>query len=329
MTSALPTRPLGTSGLHVSLLGLGCNNLGRRAGPSASFEGSLAVVDAALEAGVTFFDVADVYGAVPGRSEEHLGKALGDRRDDVVLATKFGMDMRDTALAELGPRAGARYLTHALEASLRRLGTDRVDLFQLHTPSDVVPFEETLDALDALVRAGKVRAVGHSNLAGWQLGAAELAAAGRGGSLRFVSAQNHYNLLDRRAELEVLPAARAFGLGVLPYFPLANGLLTGKYAGGARPDGSRLVHSKPHLLEDAPWETLDALDAFARERGVELLDVAIGWLLAQQPVASVIAGATTPEQVRRNARAVAWVPTGADLAAIDLIVPPPAKIALF
>ena len=225
--SSLPTRTFGSCDLAVSVLGLGCNNLGRTNAPSETFEGSLAVVDAALEAGVTFFDVADNYGARPGLSEEFLGRALGSRREQVVIGTKFGMDTRDPELAALGPRGGRAYVRAAVEGSLRRLGTDYIDLYQYHTPDGVTPIAETLGALTELVEEGKVRFVGHSNFAGWQFGAAEVATV-RSGGARFVSAQNHFNLLDRRAELEVLPAAREFGLGVLPYFPLANGLLTGK-----------------------------------------------------------------------------------------------------
>ena len=327
--SSLPLRTFGTSPLEVSVLGLGCNNLGRSRAPSESFEGSLAVVDAALEAGITFFDVADNYGSRPGVSEEFLGRALGSRREHVVIATKFGMDTRDPELAQLGPRGARRYVRAAVEGSLRRLGTEWIDLYQYHTPDGVTPLAETLDALAELVAEGKVRYVGHSNMAGWQLGAGELAAARRSDGVRFVSAQNHYNLLDRRAELEVLPAAREFGLGVLPYFPLANGLLTGKYSAGARPADARLVHSKPQELENAPWETVERLEAFCAARGISMVALAIGWLLTQEPVTSVIAGATRPAQIAANAEAARWVPTAEDLAELDEISPPPSKVALF
>jgi len=327
--SSLPTRRFGASDLSVSVLGLGCNNLGRTSTPSESFEGSVAVVEAALEAGVTFFDVADNYGARPGLSEEFLGRALRPYRDQVVIGTKFGMDTGDPELAALGPRGSRAYVRAAVEGSLRRLGTEWIDLYQYHTPDGVTPLAETLDALAELVEEGKVRHVGHSNMAGWQIGAGALAAERRGDGVRFVSAQNHYNFLDRRAELEVLPAAREFGLGVLPYFPLANGLLTGKYSGGARPADGRLVHSKPQELERAPWDVLDRLEAFCTARGISMVTFAIGWLLAQQPVTSVIAGATRPAQVRANAESARWVPTAEDLAELDEINPPPAKIALF
>lgn len=323
-----PLRRVGRSGLAVPVIGLGCNNLGREGTPTATQEGTDALVDAAIEAGVTFFDTADAYGARPGLSEERLGAALRGRRDDVVVATKFGMPMRGENGRDFRARGSRRYVVRAAEASLRRLGTDWIDLYQFHTPDPLTPIEETLAALDDLVRDGKVRYVGHSNRAGWQIAEAELTARAAGGS-RFVSAQNQYNLLDRAAELEVLPAADAYGIGVLPYFPLANGLLTGKYAHGARPEGSRLVDLKPHLLESAPWEALARLHAFAEVRGITELDVAFGWLLSHPQVSSVIAGATRPDQVRRNATAWQWQPTPDDLTELDTIFPAPAKVAPF
>ena len=328
-TPAAPEqRRLGRSGLAVSAVGLGCNNLGRAGTATETPEGSAAVVHAALDAGVTLFDTADSYGAEPGLSEELLGRALGTRRDDVLVATKFGMDVRGLDGPDHGARGSRRYVVRAVEGSLRRLGTDYVDLYQLHTPDDLTPIDETLSALDDLVRQGKVRYVGHSNRSGWQIADAEHVARARG-TERFVSSQSHYNLLDRRAEREVIPAARAYGLGVLPYFPLANGLLTGKYAAGERPEDSRLVRTKPHLLETAPWERLDRLHAFCVERGTTELHVAFGWLLAQPQVASVIAGATRPEQVVQNVAAAGWRPTADDLAALDEIFPPAERVALF
>ncbi|GAA3550718.1 aldo/keto reductase [Nocardioides daeguensis] len=317
---------LGRSGLVVSRIGLGCNNLGRPGTATESQEGTDRVVGAAIDAGITFFDVADTYGATPGLSEERLGAALGSRRADVIVATKFGMDMRGANGPDFGARGSRRYVRTAVEASLRRLGTDWIDLFQFHTPDPRTPIEETMSALDDLVREGKVRYLGHSNRAGWQIAQAEYVARDLGVE-RFVSAQNHYNLTDRRAELEVLPAARAFGIGVLPYFPLANGLLTGKYASGAAPAGTRLSHTRQHLLEDAVSPTLRAYSEFARDRGVSEVTVAIGWLLAQAPVASVIAGATRPEQVVANAAAGSWVPTPEDLAGLDALFPSPEPIA--
>jgi aryl-alcohol dehydrogenase-like predicted oxidoreductase len=281
-----------------------------------------------VDAGITLFDVADTYGREPGLSETMLGKALGNRRADVVLATKFGMDMKGASGPDFGARGSRRYIMQAVEASLRRLGTDWIDLYQFHTPDPLTPIDETLSALDALVTSGKVRYIGHSNLAGWQIAQAEYVARELG-SARFISTQNHYNLLDRRAELEVTPAAAEFGLGVLPYFPLANGLLTGKYAPGHAPDGSRLSHTRTHLVHDADWDQLDSFSSFARERGLDEIQVAFSWLAAQPSVASVIAGATRPEQVRQNAGSADWLPSQEDLAELDSIFPAAPKVALF
>ncbi|MCM3576840.1 aldo/keto reductase [Micrococcus luteus] len=319
---------LGRSGLTVSVVGLGCNNLGRPGTATLEQAGTDAVVHAALDAGITFFDVADVYGAEPGLSEERLGRALGARRDEVVIGTKFGMDMGGVAGDDGGARGSRRYIVRAVEDSLRRLGTDWIDLYQFHTPDPATPIEETLRALDDLVRAGKVRYVGHSNRAGWQIAQAEYVARELGVE-RFVSAQNHYNLLDRRAELEVAPAAAEFGLGVLPYFPLANGLLTGKYSQGDAPEGSRLSHVRQHMVADADLEQLAAFGRFARERGITEVQAAIGWLAAQGPVSSVIAGATRPAQVVENAAAADWLATAEDLAELDALFPGPEKVALF
>jgi 1-deoxyxylulose-5-phosphate synthase len=321
-------RRLGNSGLTVSAVGLGCNNLGRAGTPTESQDGTDAVVHAALEAGVTLFDVADSYGKEPGLSEEFLGRALGQRRDDVVVATKFGMDMRGANGEDFGARGSRRYIIRAAEASLRRLGTDWIDLYQFHTPDPLTPIEETLSALDDLVRAGKVRYIGHSNRAGWQIAEAEFTARMHGFT-RFVSSQNHYNLLDRRAELEVTPAAEAYGLGVLPYFPLANGLLTGKYKDGRAPEGSRLSHSRTNLLQNADWEQLGAFSKFAADRGLAEIEVAFSWLASRPSVGSVIAGATKPEQIRQNASSAGWKPSAEDLAALDGIFPATPKVALF
>ena len=321
-------RRVGKSGLTVSTVGLGCNNLGRANTATESQEATNAVVSAALDAGITLFDVADTYGREPGLSETMLGKALGNRRADVVLATKFGMDMKGASGLDFGARGSRRYIIQAVEASLRRLGTDWIDLYQFHTPDPLTPIEETLAALDALVSSGKVRYIGHSNRAGWQIAQAEYVARQLGGA-RFISTQNHYNLLDRRAELEVTPAAEEFGLGVLPYFPLANGLLTGKYAPGHAPEGSRLSHTRTNMVHDADWEQLGAFSRFAKQRGLTEIEVAFSWLAAQKSVASVIAGATRPEQVRQNAAAADWVPSDADLAELDGIFPAAPKIALF
>ncbi|MBG6217629.1 aryl-alcohol dehydrogenase-like predicted oxidoreductase [Arthrobacter sp. CAN_A6] len=313
-------RRLGNSGLSVSTVGLGCNNLGRAGTPTETQDGTNAVIGAAIDAGINFFDVADIYGKAPGTSEEMLGRALGGRRDDVVLATKFGADMGGVNGPDWGARGSRRYIVRAVESSLRRLGTDWIDLYQLHVPDRLTPIEETLSALDDLVHSGKVRYLGHSNFAGWQVAAAELT-AGASGFTPFISAQNHYNLLDRRTENEVIPAAEAYGLGVLPYFPLANGLLTGKYRQDAVPAGSRLTHSRTSILEKADWEQLSQFRAFADSRGLTEVQVAFSWLAAQPAVASVIAGATTPKQVVQNASAVSWAPTVEDLDELDRIFP--------
>lgn len=315
-------RRLGTSGLSVSTVGLGCNNLGRAGTASESQEGTDAVVHAAIDAGITLFDVADMYGKTPGVSEMQLGKALGPRRDDVVLATKFGLDMGGVNGPDWNARGSRRYIVRAAEASLRRLGTDWIDLYQYHAPDALTPIEESLAALDDLVTSGKVRYVGHSNFAGWQIAEAEFTARS-GGYTPFISAQNPYNLLDRRLEREVVPAVEAYGLGVLPYFPLANGLLTGKYRRNEVPEGSRLTHSRQNVLETADWDQLEAYSAFAAERGVSEVQVAFSWLAAQPAVGSVIAGATTPQQVRQNAEAADWTPTDEDLAELDRIFPAP------
>ena len=305
-------RPLGRSGLTVSVVGLGCNNLGR----SLDVAGTRKVLDAALDAGITLLDIADIYGGHPGQSEEILGEVLEGRRDEVVLATKFGMDMRGANGPDWGARGSRRYVRTAVEASLRRLRTDHLDLYQYHVPDRVTPVEETLAALDELVRAGKVRYVGSSNFAGWQVAQADHVAASLGAE-RFVSAQNEYNLLDRGVEAELVPACSAYGVGLLPFFPLANGLLTGKYRRGEEPPaGTRIADRKRELYDAAPWDVLERLAAYAGERGLTMVDVAVGGLAAQPAVASVIAGATSPEQVRANAAAGDWQPTPEDLAAL-------------
>lgn len=327
-TGRMELRHLGNSGLVVSAIGLGTNNFGRQTTATETLEGVKNVVDAALDHGITLFDTADTYGKEPGLSETLLGQALGSRRDDVIVATKFGMDMRGTYGNDFGARGSRRYIMTAIEGSLRRLGTDYIDLYQFHTPDPTTPLEETMSALDDLVRQGKVRYIGHSNFAGWQIAhAAHLAA--ELGLTPFVSAQNHYNLIDRRAELEVLPASREFGLGVLPYFPLANGLLTGKYTDGQAPDGSRLALTKPDLFNDADFKQLREFRDFAQDRDMTELEVAFSALLASDPVSSVIAGATTPEQIAANAKAATWEPTEDDIEELDEIFPSPGSIALF
>jgi aryl-alcohol dehydrogenase-like predicted oxidoreductase len=303
------TRRLGTDGPEVSVVGLGTNNFGGR----VDLEGTRAVVDAALDAGVTLVDTADVYGN-QGGSESLLGEVLEGRRDEVAIATKFGGDMGDGTEAR-GSRA---YVRKAIDASLARLRTEYVDVYQYHWPDGVTPFEETFGALDELVREGKVRHVGHSNLDAAQVEEIDAFARERGWA-RPVSAQNRYSLLRREVEEELLPTCERLGLGVLPYFPLASGLLTGKYRRGQPvPEGTRLS-GRDEVFTDETFDTLEALDAFASERDLTLLHVAIGGLLGQPAVASVIAGATRPEQVRANVAAADWEPTPDDVAALSAI----------
>lgn len=304
-------RPLGDSGLIVSVVGVGCNNFGRRIDPDASHK----VVHAAVDAGITLFDTADTYGTPHGASEELLGEALGSRRDDVIVATKFGSDMEGVNGRDFGARGSRRYVQIAVEASLRRLRTDRIDLLQMHEPDPITPIEETLSALDDLVHAGKVRYLGSSNVSGWQIADAEWTAR-TSGFERFVSVQNEYSLLERGIEDEVIPACEEYGIGVLPYFPLAQGLLTGKYPRGEQPTTGRL-RNRVHLVENANHDAIEGLQDYARELGIDILDLAIGGLAAQPAVASVIAGASTPEQVNANVAAGLWEPTAADLARID------------
>jgi 1-deoxyxylulose-5-phosphate synthase len=312
-------RPLGPSGLVVSTVGLGCNNFGRPGTTSESQEGTDAVVHAALDAGITLFDTADVYGGEPGRSEEMMGRALHGRRDEVVIATKFGMDMRGANGPDWGVRGSRRYVRLAVEASLKRLGTDWIDLYQMHAPDPVTPIEETLSVLDDLVREGKIRYVGHSNFAGWQIAEAELTAS-IAGTTAFVSAQNEYSPLARAVEAEVLPAVRAYALGFLPYFPLYNGLLTGKYTKAGGPADGRLSVAKPQLLEHAPWGVLQEFERFCDARGISMLQGTFAWLLAQPGLTSVIAGATKPEQIVQNAEAgTAFTPTDDEVAEMTVI----------
>lgn len=308
-------RRLGSSGLVVSVVGLGTNNLGMK----LDEQGSRDVVHAALDEGITLFDTADSYGA----SEARLGALLEGRRDDVVLATKFGGDVRrrgnDNGV-DWGARGSRRYVVRAVEASLRRLRTDWIDLYQLHFPDPATPIEETLSALTDLVRAGKVRYLGSSNLHGWQVADAEWTSRSRGLE-RFVSAQNEYSWLKRGIEDDLVPALEEYGIGLLPYFPLASGLLTGKYRRGEPPPaGSRIATwGRESVLTDATFDVVEGLEGFARARGIRLLDVAIGGLAAQPAVASVIAGATSRKQVAANVAAGAWQPPPEDLAELDEI----------
>lgn len=293
----MKTRKIGS--LEVSPVGLGCNNFGMACDEKQTGE----VVAAALDSGINFFDTADVYGGT--LSEEYLGKALGSRREGVLIATKFGNPL--PGVEESGGQS-AKWITRAVEGSLKRLLTDRIDLYQLHLPAGDAPMEETLDALDKLVKEGKVREIGCSNFSGEQIDES-IKVSGEKGFARWVSAQNHYNLLVRALESDVIPACERHGLGMLPYFPLGSGFLTGKYRRGETlPDGSRFSRVPPErssfYLNDHNFETLEKLEAFAAERGYTILDLAISWLAAQPTVASVIAGATKPEQVKANVSAL-------------------------
>ncbi|MCU1657739.1 MAG: aldo/keto reductase [Pseudonocardiales bacterium] len=306
-------RRLGESGLVVSVVGLGTNNFGMKLDEEQSRE----VVNAAFDEGITLFDTSDSYGT----SEERLGRLLEGRREDVVLATKFGGDVRPRGNdngEDWGARASRRYIMRAVEASLRRLRTDWIDLYQLHRPDGATPIDETLSALTELVRQGKVRYVGSSNFAGWQVSDAEWTAR-TGGYERFISAQNEYSLLKRDIEDDLVPALEEYGIGLLPFFPLASGLLTGKYRRGEPPPpGSRIqAWGRESALTDEAFDIIEGLTAFASARSISLLDVAIGGLAAQPAVASVIAGATSADQVKANVAAVRWHPSLDDLAELD------------
>ncbi|MBV8650053.1 MAG: aldo/keto reductase [Alphaproteobacteria bacterium] len=305
-------RNLGTSGLLVSLVGLGCNNFGGRIDLAAS----RLVVHKALDLGITLFDTADVYGE-RGGSETCLGEILGERRKDIVLATKFAVPMDDAKTLQ---GASRRYIMSAVEASLKRLKTDWIDLYQLHQTDPRTPIEETLRALDDLIRQGKVRYIGCSNLAAWRVVEAQWTARERNVD-PFVSCQDEYSVLVRDIERELIPAMTSYGLGLLPYFPLASGLLTGKYRrNAARPEGARLSYMQnlaDRYMTEANWPLIERLADFAASRGHSLLELAFAWLAAKPVVSSIIAGATRPEQVEQNVRAVDWVLTPQEVAEID------------
>lgn len=308
-------RRLGASDLEVSVIGLGCNNFGGRTDADETRE----VVAAALDHGINFFDTADIYGKT--RSEQFLGAALAGRREQAIVATKFGGQIGDDESAR---GASAAYIVRAAEASLSRLGTDYIDLYQLHFPDETVPIEETLDALDALVRAGKVRWIGCSNFSASQIAAAEAAASASGGA-HFVTAQNHLSLIDRHVEKEILPACERYGWSVLPYFPLGSGMLTGKYRRGEPPaKGTRLAKMGARAalaLNDRNFDLVDALTRFAEARGHTILELAFCWLLSKPAIGSVIAGATSPAQVAANVAAgAAWRLSADELAALDAAV---------
>ncbi|MBL8553641.1 MAG: aldo/keto reductase [Phenylobacterium sp.] len=308
----MKVRRLGNSGLKVSVVGLGCNNFGMRIDEAQT----QVVVDAAIDAGITLFDTADIYGGT--RSEEFLGKALGKRRHDIVLATKFGMRVGGDPKKQGGSR---KWIMQAVEDSLTRLGTDYIDLYQHHQPDTDTPVDETLRALDDLVTQGKVRYLGNSNYAGWQIADADWTAAG---GTRFVSAQNQYSLLERAVEGEVLPACEHFGLGFLPFFPLGSGLLSGKYRRGeAPPEGTRLAAwgaRGQQAMSDANFDKVEALERWAAERGHTILELAFAWLLGHEAVSSVIAGATSAEQIAANAATAAWELTPEDVDEVGKLI---------
>ncbi len=314
----MDTRRLGNSGLAVSVVGLGTNNLGMKLDDAQSRE----VVHAALDEGITLFDTADSY----GQSEARLGELLKGQRDNVVIATKFGSDVRRLGLDngdDWGARGSRRYIRRAVESSLQRLQTDWIDLYQLHMPDPLTPIQETLSTLTDLVREGKVRYIGHSNFRGWQVAEAEWTSRTQGYE-HFISAQNDYSLLKRDVETDLVPALEQYDIGLLPYFPLASGLLTGKYRRGeGAPEGSRLqAWGAQARLTDELFDQLEALESYAKARDITLLDVAIGGLAAQPAVSSVIAGATSIAQVKANVAAGAWQPTATDLAELDAILTP-------
>jgi len=308
-------RNLGRSGLKVSTVGLGCNNFGMR----IDAEAARAVVSRALEEGITLFDTADIYGG-RGASEEALGKALGNQRHNAIVATKFGMPFGKGPYMRGGSR---RYIYGQLEGSLKRLNTDYIDLYQIHQPDPETPQEETLEALTDLVRAGKVRYIGCSNFAAWEL-VESLWASDRRNLAPYVSAQNEYSLLQRSVEKELVPACQKFGVGILPFFPLASGLLTGKYQRGVEPPNDTRFGQMKQLGErygtEANWNALERLKEFARTRGHSMLELAMSWLAANPCVSSVIAGATKPEQVTDNAKAADWKMSAEDLTEIDKLL---------
>lgn len=305
-------RTLGNSGLQVSLVGIGCNNFGGR----IDLEATRAVIDKAIDVGINFFDTADVYGG-QGKSEELMGQVLEGRRDQVVIATKFAMKMGDGPMMSGGSR---RYIFQAVEASLRRLRTDYIDLYQMHSPDPKTPIEETMEALDDLVTAGKVRYIGHSNFSGWQTTEAHYISRARR-TAPFISAQNEYSLINRKVEAELVPASKKFDVSILPYFPLASGLLTGKYKRGEERPSGRL-QSGPmadRMLTDANFERVEKLTDYAESRGHTILELAMSWLASKPEIGSVIAGATKPEQVEANANSVGWKLTAEEMAEVNAI----------
>ena len=318
----MPLRPLGRSDLLVSAVGLGCNNFGRPGSPTEEQAGTSRVLHAAIDHGITLLDTAEMYGYSHGRSETMMGAALAGRRDQVVLATKFGNDgAKNPEMLDV-PHGSRRYIRASVEGSLRRLRTDYIYLYQMHTPDPETPIDETHAALHELVDAGLVRYLGHSNFSAAQLLEAESTAAASEHP-RFISAQNEYSLLVRDADAELLPAAERAGVGLLPYYPLYNGLLTGKFSRDGGPADTRIMRQRPQLAADAPWDRLEAFAAFCADRGIGMLEATIGWLLSRPAMGSVIAGATSVEQIGQNSAAAgAWQPSAHDLGEIDELFPP-------
>lgn len=317
------TRTLGSSDLVVSAVGLGCNNFGRPGSPTEDQRGTNAVIHAAIDAGVTLFDTADLYGYAFGRSEALMGNSLRGRRDEIVLATKFGHPDSDTPASYQGHRGSREFIRASIEGSLSRLQTDRIDLYQMHVPDPEVPIAETLGALHELVGEGKVRHIGHSNFDAVQMAEAAQVAAELGVT-PFVSAQNELSLLRRETDIAETPAAARLGLGLLPFFPLANGLLTGKFTRDHFPADSRIMRQRPHLAEQADWDALDSYRALCEEWGVTMLEATFGWMLGHEPISSVIAGASTAEQVRQNVQAGdAFTPSSEQRDQIEALFPIP------
>lgn len=324
----IPQRQLGETGPQISVVGLGCNNFGRKGTATETIDGTRAVIDAAIESGISFFDTAEMYGNPPGTSEALIGEALKSHdRESIVIASKFGHQAVHTHGSEMwGPKGGRSYIRNALEASLQRLQTDYIDLFQMHNPDPAVPIATTLEALNELVDEGKVRYIGHTTFSTEQVVEANEIAESHG--LRpFISASNEYSLLTREPETGIFPELQRAGMGFLPFFPLANGLLTGKYTATERPDDSRLVKIKPELLETVDWQQLAAYQELCDGAGVTMLQATYAWLLSHEVLSSVIAGATTPEQVRANAEAGTVELPGDVLDAIDDLFPIPGREA--
>ena len=317
----IPIRYLGNSGLLVSAVGLGCNNFGRADTPTVTAEGTAEVMVAAIEAGINFFDTADIYGAEFGLSETLMGPVVSKTRERIVLATKFGHTEYESPLSRFGPGGSRAYIRASIDQSLERLQTDYIDLYQHHTPDPRVPIEETLEALNELIDEGKVRHIGHSNYSGEQARRAQ-SVAKRLGLKTFVSAQNEYNLLTRDAENDILPVAHDMGIGFIPWFPLYNGLFTGKFNRDGGPENSRIMRIRQHLHAEAPWDAMDKFAQFCDERRITMLEATIGWLLAVPGMSCVIAGATTAVQVRENAdAAVSWSPNTREFNQIAKLFP--------